>query len=169
MRKSGERNLVLVETASGRPGPPDARNWNPRLNGFLTRGQYLGAWPLLTVDARERLHSREGIVLIGDAAHAMFPFAAQGAAMALEDAWVLASCLATEATIHEAWKAYATARLPRIQRVLKRVRFHRLVYHLGWPLSVARDLGMRMRPAAATRADLAWLYDWRAEPIEPRR
>lgn len=169
MRKSGERNLVVVETAGVPDGAPDAWNWNPRLIDFLTRGDYLGAWPLLTVDADDRLRSRERIVLIGDAAHAMFPFAAQGAAMALEDAWVLASCIASKVTIHDALAAYAAIRLPRIQRVIKRVRFHRLVYHLGWPLSVARNLGMRMRPDAVMRADLSWLYDWRAEPMAPPR
>ncbi|WP_082684774.1 FAD-dependent monooxygenase [Aureimonas ureilytica] len=167
MRKSGERNLVVVEPVGVPHGAPDSRDWNPRLSDFLTRGDYLGAWPLLTVDADDRLRSRERIVLIGDAAHAMFPFAAQGAAMALEDAWVLASCLATKATIQEGLAAYAATRLPRIQRVLKRVSFHRRVYHLGWPLSLARNLAMRVRPEAAMRADLSWLYDWRAEPIAP--
>lgn len=53
------------------------------------------------------------IALIGDAAHPMLPFMGQGAAMALEDAVVLARCLAEEPTIAAALSAYSAARHPR--------------------------------------------------------
>ncbi|WP_062116755.1 FAD-dependent monooxygenase [Aureimonas sp. AU40] len=164
MRRSGERNLVLVER-QGSEQTPSSDGWNPRLAGFIRHGTYLGRWPLLTVDPDERMRAFGRIVLVGDAAHAMFPFAAQGAAMALEDAWVLAASLATQADIDRAIGAYLDTRRPRIEQVLKRVRFHRFVYHLGWPASLVRNAAMALRSERAMRGDLAWLYDWRAAPL----
>lgn len=168
MRQEGERNVVLVEKGAG-GAPPRAELWNPRVGGFIERGRYLGRWPLLTVDASERLQPRDRLVFIGDAAHAMFPFAAQGAAMALEDAWILAGAMAAHSDTNAAIAAYVAARAPRIEHVLKRVRFHRFVYHLPWPATLARNAAMALRPERAMRRDLAWLYDWRAEPLPKNR
>ncbi|WP_427023335.1 FAD-dependent monooxygenase [Aureimonas ureilytica] len=168
MRQGGERNVVLVETGAGETRPRTAR-WNARVAGFIEHGRYLGCWPLLTVDAGERLQPRDRLVFIGDAAHAMFPFAAQGAAMALEDAWVLAGALAAHSDTKAAITAYVAARAPRIEQVLNRVRFHRFVYHLPWPATLARNAAMALRPERAMRRDLAWLYDWRADPLPENR
>ena len=164
MRRNGERNVVLIESGNG-GAPAKPSGWNARLADYMARGTDLGSWPLLTVEVSDRLRPFERVVFVGDAAHAMFPFAAQGAAMALEDAWVLARALATHRDPAAAVSSYIETRRPRIERVLKRVRFHRFVYHLGWPASVARNLAMAWRPEAAMRRDLAWLYDWRAEPM----
>ena len=51
-------------------------------------------WPLHTVEQKQPWTTPDGIALIGDAAHAMTPFAAQGAAMAIEDAATLAGSFA---------------------------------------------------------------------------
>ncbi len=162
MRASGERNLVVIGR-SREAAELTTRGWNPRLSGFVRDGAHLGEWPLLTVDTRARFQPSRRVVLVGDAGHAMFPFAAQGAAMALEDAWVLAASLAASPSIEAALARYADERLPRIEKVLKRVGFHRFVYHLPWPATVARNLAMRLRSGASMRRDLAWLYDWRAD------
>src|SRR6201990_3251538 len=73
-------------------------------------------WALFTVpDGGE--WSSGAMTLLGDAAHAMLPFAAQGAAMAIEDAAVLAQCLATaenNAAIPPALKRYAGLRRARV-------------------------------------------------------
>lgn len=63
--------------------------------------------------------SRGAITLLGDAAHPMVPFMAQGACMAIEDAVVLARALegATPASIPEALRSYEGARIPRTARV----------------------------------------------------
>jgi FAD-dependent urate hydroxylase len=63
--------------------------------------------------------SRRTVLLIGDAAHATSPNMAQGAAMALEDALVLADCLATAGTILEALAVYERRRRPRTDWVLR--------------------------------------------------
>ena len=57
------------------------------------------------------------VVLVGDAAHATSPNMAQGAAMAFEDAAVLAECLADQASVKRALGTYVTRRLPRIRWV----------------------------------------------------
>ena len=57
------------------------------------------------------------VVLVGDAAHATSPNMAQGAAMAFEDAAVLAECLAEQASVKRALGTYVTRRLPRIRWV----------------------------------------------------
>ena len=62
--------------------------------------------------------SRGRAVLIGDAAHAMSPNMAQGAAMAIEDALVLAECLAEQPGIGTALSAYEARRRPRVDWAL---------------------------------------------------
>ena len=65
--------------------------------------------------------------LIGDAAHAMTPFAAQGAAMAIEDAWTLAAAVSNAFNgLAPALAAWEQARRRRIQRVARRGAFNRL-------------------------------------------
>ena len=81
--------------------------------------------------------------------------------MAIEDAFVAAHCVATHATLEGARQSFDEQRVPRIAKVLQRVAFHRRVYHLPFPLSLARDLALSLRPKAAVARDLAWLYDWR--------
>lgn len=62
---------------------------------------------------------RGRVVLAGDAAHATTPHMAQGASMALEDAVVLAACLATDATVEQALQHYSARRFDRCRRVVE--------------------------------------------------
>lgn len=62
--------------------------------------------------------SRGRALLIGDAAHAMNPSMAEGAAMAIEDALVLAGCLSEQPNISSAASAYEARRRPRVDWVL---------------------------------------------------
>ncbi|MBO0904755.1 FAD-dependent monooxygenase [Jiella sonneratiae] len=172
------RNLVLV-TRSG-DGPKDAAallggfalggfaHWDPRLVRLIGAAAPPTPWPLFSAPAARPFVLGDGrVVLIGDAAHAMAPYAAQGAGMAIEDAAVLAAALATEASPAAAARRYEAARRPRIDRVRRRVGFHRLVYHLPPPFSLGRNAVLGLRPAEALRADLAWLYDWRSPKLRP--
>jgi salicylate hydroxylase len=106
------------------------------------------------------------IALLGDAAHAMLPFAAQGAGMAIEDAAVLAKCLGSAgedvAGIPAALKRYARLRRARVARVQRAARTAGRIYHLSGPVAYARDLVIRAMGAKRMLARQDWIYDWRA-------
>nr|WP_187972947.1 FAD-dependent oxidoreductase [Aquibium microcysteis] len=119
-------------------------------------------WPLHTVDPRGPWTSPRGIALIGDAAHAMTPFAAQGAAMAIEDADVLAETLHRHRDDFPAGLSrYERERKPRVARVVRRGAFNRFVWHAAGPIALGRDAVLRLRGPDRTLADLDWLYGWR--------
>jgi salicylate hydroxylase len=104
--------------------------------------------------------------LLGDAAHAMLPFAAQGAGMAIEDAAVLAKCLRESqdeggATIPAAMQRYARLRRSRVARVQRAARSAGRTYHLTGPAAYARDLVIRALGAERLLARQNWIYDWR--------
>jgi salicylate hydroxylase len=131
-------------------------------------------WALFTVpDGGEWTDG--AIALLGDAVHAMLPFAAQGAGMAIEDAAVLAKCLGDSLgdsfsetqgeggpTIAAALKRYARARRPRVSRVQRAARQAGLIYHLTGPAAFARDLAIRAMGPKRMLARQNWIYDWRA-------
>ncbi len=123
-------------------------------------------WALFTVP--EGGEWTEGAVaLLGDAAHAMLPFAAQGAAMAIEDAAVLAKCLGETRkpggpAIPAALKRYANLRRSRVARVQRAARHAGRIYHLTGPLAFARDLAIKALGPERMLARQNWIYDWRA-------
>jgi salicylate hydroxylase len=107
------------------------------------------------------------IALLGDAAHAMLPFAAQGAGMAIEDAAVLAKSLGegpieTAAQLAAALKRYARLRRARVARVQHTARSQGRIYHLGGPFALARDLTIRALGRQRLLARQNWIYDWQA-------
>jgi salicylate hydroxylase len=99
-------------------------------------------------------------ILLGDAAHPMPPFLAQGASMAIEDAAVLARCLG-EADVPRALERYRAARLPRVARVQREAARNAIAFHLPGPFALARDLAMRVIGAEGFAARYDWLYGWR--------
>ena len=78
------------------------------------------------------------IALVGDAAHPTLPFLAQGANLAIEDAWVLAQEADEPQSIDRALRRYAERRRPRVQKAVAAARMSGRLYHLGglagrWP------------------------------------
>ena len=125
------------------------------------------AWPIHTVDQRQPWTTPDGIALIGDAAHAMTPFAAQGAAMAIEDAATLAGFVAASpADLRGAIAAWESARRPRVAKVARRGAVNRLAWHAAGPVAMARNLFLAMRSSEKLAADLDWLYGWQDVQIE---
>jgi salicylate hydroxylase len=107
------------------------------------------------------------IALLGDAAHAMLPFAAQGAAMAIEDAAVLAKVLsedplASGAQVAAALRRYAKLRRPRVTRMQRAARNAGRTYHLTGPVALARDFTIRALGPNGVMARQSWIYDWQA-------
>jgi salicylate hydroxylase len=105
--------------------------------------------------------ARGRLALVGDAAHPVLPFLAQGGALAIEDAAVLASLLARSPDdIRGALAAYAASRLPRVRRVQAHARRNVRAYHASGPIALARDLVMRRLGAAGMTERYAWIYGW---------
>jgi salicylate hydroxylase len=102
------------------------------------------------------------VTLLGDAAHAMPPFLAQGAAQAIEDAVVLANCLKGAGDIPAALRRYEALRRPRTARVQTAARGMDRIYHLSGPARLARDLVMRARSGDAVLERYRWIYEWQA-------
>jgi salicylate hydroxylase len=136
------------------------RRWHPEITALLARPEGPTFWPLHEV-TKGRWHNGRDIVLIGDAAHAMMPFAAQGAAMAIEDAFVLAMEVSRAATLPAALAGYETSRSARAAKVKARGAFNRFAYHARGPFRIGRDFVLSMRPPQSLAADFDWLYGYR--------
>ncbi|MFN3350852.1 FAD-dependent monooxygenase [Pseudorhodoplanes sp.] len=107
---------------------------------------------------------RGPVTLIGDAAHPMLPFLAQGAAMAIEDAAILARCLAAPGSdLADGMRRYEAIRQPRARKVQREARANSRTYHMAGTAALARNLAMRMMGGERLRARYDWLYDWRPD------
>jgi salicylate hydroxylase len=97
------------------------------------------------------------VALLGDAAHPMRPYLAQGAGMAIEDAQVLGQCLsAGEATVAEQLQAYAEQRWARNARVQVRAIRNGRIFHAAGPVAWGRNLSMLITGGGVM--DVPWLY-----------
>ncbi len=117
-------------------------------------------WPIHTAPSGPWT-ARVGVALVGDAAHAMTPYAAQGAAMAIEDAETLAAHVhARPDSLPAALADWERERRRRIRRVERRGQFNRFAWHAAGPAAAARNLLLRMRKPESLATDLDWLYGW---------
>ncbi len=168
LRGGALRNIVAVEERTGwaaegwqhRDDPAHLRaafaGFGGPVPGWLARVQEVHLWGLFRHPVAPVWH-RQGAVILGDAAHPMLPFLAQGANMALEDAWVLADCLAGGGDL----AAYQAARQGRVQRVVAAAAGNARAYHLRGPLRRGAHLGLRLVGAVAPALMLRrfdWLY-----------
>jgi salicylate hydroxylase len=122
-------------------------------------------WALFTMPEGGQW-SDGAVALLGDAVHAMLPFAAQGAGMAIEDAAVLAKVLSRSsddnaAGIAAALQRYGQVRRARVGRVQRAARRNGKIYHLNGPAALARDFFIRAVGPQRLLARQDWIYDWR--------
>jgi salicylate hydroxylase len=158
--------------------PGDPRDWDhaasqaqldaalgPVCGEVRERVAAIPAWRLWVLHARRPVGSpddmgRGRIALLGDAAHPMRPYLAQGAGMAIEDARELQRVLAAVADqvmeVPTALRRYALNRWERVARVQRQSLRNGAVFHATGPLRIARNAAMRM---LGTRLlDQPWLY-----------
>lgn len=139
-----------------------ASRWSEPARAIIASVANWRKWALFTLPASTRWVDGR-VALLGDAAHAMLPFAAQGAGMAIEDAAVLARCVSEkEDDIPAALKRYVDLRRERVVRVQNLARQNGRIYHLAGPAATARDLAMRLVGGHRLLARQNWIYDWRA-------
>lgn len=97
------------------------------------------------------------VALLGDAAHPMRPYLAQGAGMAIEDAQALVQCLSVgNATVAEQLQAYAEQRWARNARVQARAIRNGRIFHAQGAVALGRNLSMRLMGERVM--DVPWLY-----------
>lgn len=145
------------------------RRTAPPLAALAGDAEAWTAWPIHTVDFAKPWIQNGNFSLIGDAAHAMTPFAAQGAAMAIEDAWTLAAAFSGSFDKFAPWAealapalaAWEKIRRQRIARVARRGAFNRFVWHAAGPVAWARNRVLASRSPESLAADMDWLYGWK--------
>ena len=142
----------------------DFENWHPSISAILNTVQpdQLFKWALFDRAPLERWTDGRA-VLLGDAAHPMLPFLAQGAAMAAEDAWVLAQEISKpDRAIDDSLAAYQTRRLTRCSRVQAASRANMKTFHQRTNLGRLKTYGPmwlagKLAPFFVHRR-MDWLY-----------
>lgn len=167
---SGGRLISFAATTGGTAHPGESwtaigdqdevaaayRDWHPAVTRLLGAGGGIGCWALHDREPLARWSS-DTLTLLGDAAHPMLPFAAQGANQAVEDAFALAATLAmSRGDVPEALRRYQEQRIPRTQRLQQSARSTATDSHLpDGPLQRARDAEL----ARGSALDgLRWVY-----------
>ena len=166
----GRRNVVAIEERmawadegwSHEDHPANPRGafatFTPRVQGWLAGVDKVHLWGLFRHRVADRWYSGRQVIM-GDAAHPTLPFLAQGANLALEDAWGLASSL-RDHPLAEALGAYQAVRKPRATRIVQAASDNARNYHLRFPpLRFAAHTGLRLAGAVAP-GRLLGRFDW---------
>jgi salicylate hydroxylase len=150
---AGDRDEILRRFARG--------SWAEKARALIAMPDQWLKWGLY--DRRTPFRGGTGAVtLMGDAAHPMLPFLAQGAAMAIEDAAVLAAMLGRYGDDPaDALRGYEGARRYRTARAQQVARKQGRIYGLSGPEAVFRNFGMRLMGGEKLRERYDWLYNWR--------
>ncbi|RQO51278.1 FAD-dependent oxidoreductase [Variovorax sp. KBW07] len=172
--RGGDWLNVVVIAESAPAG--DARDWD-QASSIAALKQAMGrscatlqalldampGWRAWTLSDRAPVASaadmaHERVALVGDAAHPMVPYLAQGAGMAIEDALALADALGngSAAEVPAAFSRYADARWARNAQVQARARRNGEIFHATGAVRLGRDMAMRM--LGAKLLDQPWLY-----------
>ena len=173
--RGGEWLNVVVIVQGHTPGDPTS--WDHSANAQELRARLADAqaplldlihaidewrlWPLYDrapmASAREQAQGR--IALLGDAAHPMRPYLAQGAGMAIEDAQQLAASLQAHADdVPAALAHYGYMRWQRNARVQARAIRNGEIFHLRGPMRLGRDVALKL--LGARLLDMPWLYGY---------
>jgi salicylate hydroxylase len=141
-------------------------HWHPSIGALISKTEQLYKWAVFDREPLPQWSSGR-ITLLGDSSHPMLPYLAQGACMAIEDAYVLANALSQPSTsVEQALKNYEALRLPRTARVQLASRGRGPVNNLTSPLArLRRDVGYAVRklvnPTRHTYK-VEWIYDYDA-------
>ena len=139
--------------------PAACDHWADMPQRVIAAARSFHRWPL--ADRAPLKQWGDGrVTLLGDAAHPMLPFLAQGAGAALEDAIALSRHFKHRSDVADALRAYESERAPRTARMQRGARFNARIYHAdGW-LRWARDLKLRW-DADRLIDRHGWIYRYR--------
>ncbi len=156
------------------PGDPDAlraafSHWHPTVKSLLEGVDECFLWGLFDRPEQPRWVDHR-FALIGDAAHPMLPFMAQGAGQALEDVAALVRHLASDLDVPEALVEWEEERWPRVTRIMQQSRDNGRMFHRreGTLRTISRSIiGFVSRNSPSTAAArLDWLYGY--DPVRGR-
>jgi salicylate hydroxylase len=158
-----ERGQWAAEGWSHQDDPATLRaafaDFGPAAQAMLRRIEKVHLWGLFRHEVARHWHA-ERVAILGDAAHPTLPFMAQGAAMALEDAWVLADALAKAPDIPAGLALYQQRRHARTARVVRAATGNAWKYHLrSAPLRFAAH-GVLRGTARLFPGRLLHQFDW---------
>lgn len=140
----------------GAPGLADLRS-------LLLAGENWRLWSLHDALPTVRWSLRHA-TLLGDAAHPVLPFLAQGGALAIEDAAVLVKALAAHpGNTPGALAAYEEERYPRVRRVFEEARANSRAFHFSGVTGLVRDFLLNRWSGERFSARYDWLYGWRPD------
>lgn len=178
--RGGEWLNLVVLTEGQMPGvsADDLQSWNTQqtaeqtahdllaaLRGTCSRLQELvhaatawRVWPLCGRSAMQgaHQHGQGRMALVGDAAHPMLPYLAQGAGMAMEDAAALGQQLSHAGDVAAQVQAFAAQRWQRNAQVQRAAMRNGKVFHAHGPVRWGRDWALRL--AGPVLMDQPWLY-----------
>jgi salicylate hydroxylase len=173
--KGGKLVNVVVITADDWSGPGwsepasrvdllarlSSRRWAPQAHSVFRAPDAWLKWALYETEPLASF-ARGAAALLGDAAHAILPFLAQGAAMAIEDAAVAAQCLARMPDDPAAaWESYSAIRRRRTRKVQWLAARNGKRYHRAGAAAMLRNTAMRLLGGERLLQNYDWLYDWR--------
>lgn len=133
------------------------RTWHKDLADLIGSAETWLRWSLFDRPP-EWKWTRGPVALLGDAAHPMLPFIAQGASQAMEDARALALCLKEPGDVTTALLTYQGMRLARASKVQRASRRQASVYHSSGLMAGARNMVMGALGGAGLAARYDWLY-----------
>ncbi|MEU8819049.1 FAD-dependent monooxygenase [Actinoplanes sp. NPDC048796] len=167
-----EQDRWTRESWTDRAGVADAceafAGWHPQVLQIIGAAGAMYVWALFDRPPRPAW-SRGRVTLLGDAAHAMLPFMAQGAAQAVEDGAALAALLRETPDVAGALTAYERIRLPRTSRLQEMSAGNKTRFHLpDGPAQRKRDSQMAAGSRSWSFNALDWLYEHDASAA-PRR
>jgi salicylate hydroxylase len=131
------------------------------VKSILSAVKHVNLWGLFRHPVAANWHMGS-MAILGDAAHPTLPFLAQGANLAIEDAYVLARSCDENASLDAGLRAYQSARRARVVRAIGAANANARNYHLRGPKRMVAHAGLRTLGRFAPDAFLnrmRWLYD----------
>ncbi len=107
--------------------------FSPEVQRLLSLCENVHLWGLFAHPVAENWY-QGGTAILGDAAHPTLPYLAQGANMAIEDAWVLAEEMDRHDDLQDSFKAYQIRRIGRTRRIVRAADSNASIYHISSPL-----------------------------------
>ncbi len=170
LRDQSLMNVVAIEERSNwreegwrLEGDPDdlrARfaDFGGTVGEVLARIETVNIWALFLRPVAQKWQNGR-VALLGDAAHPTLPFMAQGACLALEDAWILRCAFEEQSGVKRALEEYEATRLARARKVVAAAGANARDFHLQGPARLAAQALLAIVGSRLSRR-YDWIYDY---------